>query len=84
VKVSCSLLLISSLNFSATVAVEKRRSGVSCPNEDRRFEEDCLVSLTVFDHGDIVTLSSHCFSSPAEIQIISVAGFAVAFTWNGG
>jgi len=24
------------------------------------------VSLTVFDDGDIVTLSSHCLSSPAE------------------
>ena len=26
----------------------------------------CLVSSTVFDNGDIVTLSSRCLSSPAK------------------
>jgi hypothetical protein len=64
VKVSCSLYLAPSLNFSATLADEKRRGG--CPNDDRWFEEGCLVSLTVFDLGDSVTLSSHFFSSSPE------------------
>ena len=39
---------------------------MECPNEEPRFGEDCLVSLTVFDRGDSVTLSSRCLSSPAE------------------
>jgi hypothetical protein len=39
---------------------------VDCPNEEPRFGEGCHVSLTVFDHGDGVTHSSHCLSSPAK------------------
>jgi len=39
---------------------------VECPNEEPRLEEGRHVLLTVFDHGDIVTLSSYCLSSPAE------------------
>ena len=46
----------------------RRRSvEVVCPNEDCRFEEDCLVSLAVFDRGDSVTMSSGCLSSAAEV-----------------